>query len=61
MNFAFITQSFMAFNQNALNHIAYEFSTNWWLIVFVIATITCVILGAKEESTTVVREEQNIL
>ena len=61
MNLELLGKSFVAFNQNAINHILYGFSTNWWLIVLVMATIACVVLGIKEESQTVVREEQNIL
>lgn len=61
MDLKFLLDSFVAFNLNAVNRIAYSFSTNWWLIVFVVAIVICVILGVKEESQTVYREEQNIL
>ena len=61
MNLELIRESFLAFNQNAAHHIAYQFRTNWWLIIFVVATIVCVILGVKEQSQSVVKEEQNIL
>ena len=61
MNLRFLLDSFKAFNENAVNRIAYSFSTNWWLILFVAAIVVCVILGVKEESQGVYREEQNIL
>ena len=56
-----ILQSLHAFNVNAANHIAYSVTTNWWFMVFVVAAVVSVIMGIKEESASVVHEEQNIL
>lgn len=60
MDLNVILHSFSAFNINAFNHILYQFTTNWWLIIFVISTIACVIMGAKETSQEIVLEEQNM-
>lgn len=61
MNLEPLWNAFVAFNQNAANHIAYSFVTNKWLILFVLSAVACVILGVKEETATTVQEEQNIL
>lgn len=54
-------QSLMAFNQNAVNNIVYNLSTNWWLIFLVIGAIATAVMGVTEQSTGVVYDEQNIL
>lgn len=56
-----ISESISAFHQNAVNNLAYNFTTNWWLIIIVAAAIASVIMGVKEQSGSVVHEEQNIL
>ncbi len=61
MDFKMILESLAAFNANAVNHIAYSVTTNWWFMVFVAAAVVSVIMGIKEESASVVHEEQNIL
>jgi len=61
MNFQLLLDSFVAFHKNAASRIAYGVSTNWWLLILIVATIISVILGIIENSEICVREEQNIL
>lgn len=61
MDKALIVSSFQAFHENAINGLIYSFSTNWCLILLVAAAVISVVLGVVDESTSVVREEQNIL
>ena len=61
MNQEILVESFKAFNTNALNQIVYSISTNWCLIALVIGAIASGIMGIKEQSQSVVREEQNII
>ena len=61
MNTELIWESIRAFHINGLNYLLYSFSDNWCLAILVIAAAACVIMGVKEESAAVVREEQNIL
>lgn len=60
-NLQFLLESIKAFHANALSYIIYVFSTNWCLFFLVLACIVTAILGVKEQSNAVVREEQNIL
>lgn len=61
MNPSVILESIQAFHENGLNGLIYSFTTNWCLIILVVAAIISVILGVTEQSASVVREEQNIL
>ena len=61
MNAQLILESLKAFHSNGINNLIYNFSTNWCLVLLVLATIASVIMGVKEQSESVVREEQNIL
>lgn len=61
MNTQFIWDSIEAFHVNALNYLLYNISINWCLLLLVLAAIASVIMGIKEQSEAVVREEQNIL
>ena len=61
MNVQLIWNSIQAFHANAVNSLLYAFSNNWCLILLVIAALTSVIMGVREENAAVVREEQNIL
>lgn len=61
MNLTLLAESFKAFNANGLNQILYSISSNWCLILLVIGAIVSGIMGIKEQSLSVVREEQNIL
>lgn len=61
MDKALVASSLQAFHENAINGLIYSFSTNWCLILLVIAAVMSVILGVVDESASVVREEQNIL
>lgn len=60
-NAQLLFESVKAFHSNGWNSLAYIFSTNWCLFLLIAACITTVILNVKEQSDTVVREEQNIL
>lgn len=59
--FSQIVDSFCAFNENGFNHLIYSFTSNWWLIFLVVGAIASVVMGVKEQASTVVREEQQIL
>ena len=61
MNWQLMWESFVAFNRNATNRLAYGVSTNWWLILLILATVVSVIIGIIECRQAEVREEQNIL
>ena len=56
-----ILSSLQAFHLNGINSLVYNFSSNWCLIFLVAAAAMSVVLGVKEQSAAVVREEQNIL
>lgn len=61
MKLKLIWDSFTAFNSNAVNHLAYALSTNWWIILMIAAAIVSIVIGVKEQQAVVVHEEQNIL
>lgn len=61
MNPTLVLRSLQAFHINGINSLIYAFTTNWCLIFLVVAAIASVILGVIDQSTSVVREEQNIL
>jgi len=56
-----LVESFLAFNQNAANHLVYFFSTNLSSLLIVISAAAFVFLYLKEEIALSTREEQNIL
>lgn len=61
MDKTLVISSLQAFHENAINGLVYSFSTNWCLILLVVAAVMSVVLGVVDESASVVREEQNIL
>lgn len=61
MGTTFLVESFKAFNINALNQILYGITSNWWMLLLVVGAIASGIMGIKEQSASVVREEQNII
>lgn len=61
MNWNMLVQSLHAFHINGMNSLIFNFTSNWCLILLVAATVISVVLGVKEESVSVIREEQNIL
>lgn len=61
MNTGLIVSSLKAFHINAVNGLRYNFATNWYLILLVVAAVISVVLSVKEQSASVVHEEQNIL
>lgn len=60
-NAQLLIDSIRAFHTNAISNIFYIFSTNWCLFFLVFACIVTAVLSVKEQSDSVVREEQNIL
>lgn len=54
-------QSLKAFNINALNNIVYLFINNLWFFLMVAALMGIIVLQLKEEVSTAVRDEQNII
>lgn len=61
MNLQMLWSSLYAFHVNGINALIYNFTSNWCLILLVVAAVMSVILGVMDESASVVREEQNIL
>lgn len=61
MDWASIWEEFLAFNQNAFSRLAYGITTNWWLILLILAAAVSAVLSIVEHSGSVIREEQNIL
>lgn len=61
MDMNMVSESFQAFHVNGLNGLIYAFSTNWCLILLVIAAAASVILGIADQNATTVHEEQNII
>lgn len=61
MNWDMLLTSLQAFHINGVNSLIHNFTSNWCLILLVTAAVISVVLGVSEESTSVVREEQNIL
>lgn len=53
--------SFIAFNVNGLNYLAYMFTQNWSIAVILVAAVITTVLYMKEEIVLTTREEQNIL
>lgn len=54
-------QSFLAFNQNALNNFIYLCTTNFWFLFLLVAVVGTIVLSLKDQIDNSVREEQNIL
>lgn len=53
--------SFLAFNTNAANNLAYTFANNAWYFIMVIAVVVMTIMSVQSAIATTVTEEQNIL
>lgn len=53
--------SFIAFNVNAANNLAYTFINNFWFFVMVIAAIVITIMSVRSAIDMTVTDEQNIL
>lgn len=56
-----IINSFLIFNYNAFNRIAYEFTSNIWMVLSVIGVGIIITLSLKNVFVTTIREEQNVL
>ena len=61
MTWQMIVSSMQAFHANAINSLVYNFTQNWCLILLVVAAAISVVLSVKEESASVIRDEQNVL
>lgn len=56
-----LINTFIVFNYNAINRIAYEFTSNIWTVLSVIGAGILIVLSLKNAFNTTVRVEQNTL
>lgn len=61
MTYEQMLQSFIAFNVNSFNSVAYIVKTNLWMLMTVIGALTIIAMNLKEEIEDTVTERQTII